>query len=557
MPPVAEAGVARRVAAGAAAVVLIHLLLVLPDHPRALTPQALLLFPLELPALVILLVLAPRPSRIAATALLAAMAAVKLADLAANAAYLRPFNPVLDLHLLPALWEMLRGALGPGATAATLAAALAAVAAIAIAAWWATGRIARLRPPAAVRRALAALLLPALALAGIDAAREIRPLDPPGTAFTARLGFEHVRDGWRARDNLRRFRAAAARDGFASPPPGGHLAGLRGRDVIFVFVESYGRSALENPRYAPTITATLAATEAGLAGRGLAMRSGWLTAPMIGGQSWLAHASVLSGLWISDQGRYRALVASPRRTLLHFARFAGWRTVGVMPAVTRAWPEADYFGYDRVLAAADLGYRGKPFNWVTMPDQFTLAAFERAELAPAPRRPVLAEIALISSHAPWTPVPPLLPWEAIGDGRAFDASATSGDPPEVVWRDDERIRDQYRQALDYALRTVGAFAERHAASPPLIVVLGDHQPAAFVSEDPVGRDVPIHLIGPPEVLAAVDDWNWHAGLVPTAAVPAWRMDRFRDRFLAAFARPAAPRTTAALPAPSGGTALAR
>ena len=58
-----------------------------------------------------------------------------------------------------------------------------------------------------------------------------------------------------------------------------------------------------------------------------------------------------------------------------------------MPAITLPWPEADWFGYDRVLAARDLGYRGQPFNWVTMPDQFTLAAFERQLLgAGAARR---------------------------------------------------------------------------------------------------------------------------------------------------------------------------
>ena len=51
-----------------------------------------------------------------------------------------------------------------------------------------------------------------------------------------------------------------------------------------------------------------------------------------------------------------------------------------MPAITLAWPEAGYFGYDRVLAAHDLGYRGLPFNWVTMPDQFTLAALRGANI---------------------------------------------------------------------------------------------------------------------------------------------------------------------------------
>ena len=56
------------------------------------------------------------------------------------------------------------------------------------------------------------------------------------------------------------------------------------------------------------------------------MRSAWLTSPIFGGQSWLAHATLLSGLAIDNQGRYRALLASPRRTLLHLAQGAGWRT---------------------------------------------------------------------------------------------------------------------------------------------------------------------------------------------------------------------------------------
>jgi hypothetical protein len=66
------------------------------------------------------------------------------------------------------------------------------------------------------------------------------------------------------------------------------------------------------------------------------------------------------------------------------------------------------------------------------------------------------------------------------------------------------------------------------------VVLGDHQPAAFVSGDPEGRDVPVHVIGAPEVVAHLDGWGWTPGLLPAADAPVWRMDAFRDRFLAAF-----------------------
>jgi hypothetical protein len=38
-----------------------------------------------------------------------------------------------------------------------------------------------------------------------------------------------------------------------------------------------------------------------------------------------------------------------------------------------------------------------------------------------------------------------------------------GDPPDVVWRDRDRVRDQYRQAVDYALTVVFDYAARHAA----------------------------------------------------------------------------------------------
>ena len=58
-----------------------------------------------------------------------------------------------------------------------------------------------------------------------------------------------------------------------------------------------------------------------------------------GGGSWLAHATLLSGLWIDNQQRYRNLTSSDRLTLSGAFQQAGWRTVGVMPGNTRAWPE--------------------------------------------------------------------------------------------------------------------------------------------------------------------------------------------------------------------------
>jgi hypothetical protein len=539
------------------AVGVIHLILIQPNHPGAMTWGALRLFPLELPVLLITLILGSRlPGygpllvRVTVTLFLNVMPLLKLADYATFVSYARGFNLVLDLHLLPAAWNLTSGSIGVAPAALLVLAMACFVVLLAFIVWWATGQIMTLSPPRSLRPALAVAMVPAVAMAAADIERGWAPFAPPGDAFTARLAVEHAAKVAATRGDLIRFRDEAARDAFADLPRDRVLEGLRGHDVMMLFVESYGRSTLENPRYAPTIRDRLETIEDELAEAGLAMQSAWLTAPMIGGQSWLAHASILSGLWIDNQRRYQALIASPRRSLLRYAADAGWRTVGVMPAITLAWPEAEWYGYEGLYVAADLGYEGLPFNWVTMPDQFTLKAFERFELAAAERRPVFAEIALISSHAPWTPVPQLVDWGTIAEGRVFDEMASAGDPPDVVWRDRDRVRDQFLQAVDYSLEVIGSFANRHSENAPLLIVLGDHEPAAFVSEAPESFDVPVHVIGPPHLLEAVADWNWSTGLVPTADAPVWAMSDFRDRFLDAFSNEQTERATS-VPPPGG------
>ena len=166
-----------------------------------------------------------------------------------------------------------------------------------------------------------------------------------------------------------------------------------------------------------------------------------------------------------------------------------------MPAVTLDWPDARWYGYERILAAADLGYRGKPFNWITMPDQYTLSAFERLARGPARvgGRPVMAEIALISSHAPWTPVPEPVAWEAIGDGTIFAAQATSGEPPAVVWADPDNVRRHYIKTIDYTLEILSEYLAR-SAGDGLFIILGDHQPAAIVTGPQASRAVPVHIV---------------------------------------------------------------
>ena len=521
--------------------VVLFLVLIQPNHPQAMTWGALRLFPLELPVILAALVLLGRGAlgygfRAALVGTLGVIVLLKLADFGTFIAFNRGFNLLVDLGLVHAGWTLLQGSIG--LPAATLAAggALVAFAALIAALWWATGVWAALPVPRLARVGAAILLVPAAAaaIAEIGQARRAWSLPEtvraalPGAAFTARVGIERVEQFRDTRADIAAFRKAALQDPMRGAGP--LLDRLEGRDLILLYVESYGRSSFENPLYVPTHTATLHAIEEDLRARGLSMRSGWASAPMVGGQSWLTHGSVASGMWLNTQGRYRALLASPRQTLFHFAQEAGLRTVAIKPAHIFPWPEGEYFGFDAVYNAADLGYQGAPFNWVTMPDQFTLHALDRLERDQPARGAQVVQVALVSSHAPWVPIPELVDWDAIGDGTIFNQWALSGDPPEVVWRDHDRVRDQFRLAVDYSLQTVGAWAARHADNPPLIVMLGDHEPARFVS-GVQGFDVPVHIIGPEDLVSRFAEIGWTEGMLPAPDLPALRIDRLRDLLL--------------------------
>jgi hypothetical protein len=317
-----------------------------------------------------------------------------------------------------------------------------------------------------------------------------------------------------------------------------------------MFVESYGRSALDQPRYADVLGPRLAAFEQRITARGLLAASGWLTSPTVGGQSWLAHGTLESGLWLADQARYEVLMRGERLTLTRAFARAGYRTVALKPAITRPWPEGGRLGFAKIYAAADLGYAGKPYNWVTMPDQYTLAVLERTERAGA-ARPLFAEVSLISSHAPWTPIAPVLEdWSAIGDGSVFSRWADEGDPPEVLWRDPERVREHYALALDYVLGVLASYAASFVDGRTLLILTGDHQSAPLITGEGATRDVPIHVVsGDPALLAPFLDWGFVSGMRPSPDAPARRMDAFRDFFLEAFSEPDA--ATAATPEASG------
>lgn len=361
---------------------------------------------------------------------------------------------------------------------------------------------------------------------------------PVASARAASLAVETVDQVRVDLADRERFAGEIETDEFGEVPADSLLTGLRGKDVLLVFVESYGRSATAGSSYAPGVTAVLRDGTARLEAAGYGMRSAFLTSPTFGAASWLAHASTQSGLWVDSERRYRQLLASDRQTLTSAFERAGWRTVLAAPANTEDWPEGErFYGFDEVYDARDSDYAGPEFGYASMPDQFTLEAFRRTELAGEPgedRPPVMAEIDLVSSHHPWAPSPPLVPWAEVGDGSVF--LGTTEDEGTIDAAGDPALaRELYGRSIEYSWEALVSFLETYPDPDRVLVVLGDHEPHAYVSGEDAGHDVPVSVITRDAgVVRRISGWRWDEGLLPSEDAPVWPMSDVRDRVLDAF-----------------------
>ena len=154
---------------------------------------------------------------------------------------------------------------------------------------------------------------------------------------------------------------------------------------------------------------------------------------------------------------------------------------------------------------------------------------------------MFAEVSLVSSHAPWTPILPVLDdWDSIGDGSVFAPWANAGETPADLWRDSDRVREHFALSVDYAINAMIGYAERYVDARTLLIVIGDHQPAPLITGDEASRAVPIHVMsGDRSLLQPFLEWGFNPGAFPDSDRPAPTMDGFRDWFIRAFSVPAA------------------
>lgn len=475
--------------------------------------------------------------------LVSGVSLLSFADTAMRQSLARPLNLYLDLRLADSVVHLLQGSLGPVRGALAVAAGvIAALACIALMAW----QLDRLALPEG-HSGLRPRAAPALLLGAALVAVPVRWQHPTGVVMAlpaVQVITEQSTQIVRMREERRLFAVELASPLPSPASAAGLYQGLGARDVVLAFIESYGSTVLDDPRYAPVVRPRLDNMAKALDQAGVHVVTGRLEAPSQGGMSWLGHGSVLSGLWLDNQLRYDLMLASDRTTLVDDFRAAGYHTAALMPAITLAWPEGVRFGYDEIRDHARIDYAGPPLNWVTMPDQFTWSYLEQTMRHRKDGQPVFAELGLISSHAPWTPILEVIEdWGTIGDGRIFERWRDAGERPEDLWRDSDRVREHYARSVSYALETLSSWASRFIDDGVVVIALGDHQPAPLITGDDAPRTVPIHVMATdPELLFPFEQWGFAKGVFPPEAGTAAdapevrRMSEFRGWFVETFGR---------------------
>ncbi len=520
-----------------AALVLATLLL--PNSLAALRPNRFTRIPAEAIVGAAILLALPRRPRIitAATAgtALGALTILNVLDMGFREYLGRGFNLVLDWSLLDDAQAYMEDSMGAATTlTATIGAILLAVLLLVLTAL-ATVRLSNILAAHKQQATKATLIAGTVWITCSTLGLQLAGMPIASDRAASALAIQ----ARRVQDTLRdeaAFAKEAKADTFGATPPAQLLPDLRGKDVIFTFIESYGRSAIEDPIMAPGVTSTLETSTKSLEAAGYKAKSGWLTSATYGGSSWLGHSTFLSGLWIDNQQRYRTVTSGDHLSLTKaFQKTGAWDTVGIMPGIQKGWPEADFYGLNKVYDAFHLGYQGPKFSWSTMPDQYTLEAFQRMVHGKKRDKPLMSEVILTSSHQPWAPIPKMVDWDDLGDGSLFESIQKQGKKPQDIITDTTKSREEYGKSIEYSVTSLTQWLERYGTKDTVLVFLGDHQPIARVSGNKASRDVPISIVAKdPKVLDKITTWNWTDGLQPAPDAPVWKMDAFRDRFLTAY-----------------------
>ena len=460
----------------------------------------------------------------------------RLGDILIPMYFFRPFNLYLDSRFLPDLFHLLYTTLSHESFFFWLTAAVALLAAMIWLIWNSFKTIHAYLSTAAIPGWIPGIfLIFILALSHLSSG----PLIDPDRYFNRGLFWRVVEEIdfiLQVKVHRTKHKAVIGEAIQRSQTTPATLDKLQGADVYLIFVESYGYTVYGDARHFLRIESDLTAIETALVDQGFGVASNFVSSPTYGGSSWLAHATLASGVHLYNQMRYNLLITSKIKTLARYFNEAGYRTVRAMPGTQWPWPQGEFYGFQTKYYAWHFDYQGPMYGWSTMPDQYVLDFIRRREMETS-NRPLYVEFDLISSHAPFHRQPPYLAdWSIIGNGVIYNQLEVVTFP--VIWPDLSNAAEAYLTAIRYDLRVITEFIRQYIRNGALIIVLGDHQPNVQLTGENQLWSVPVHVISSnPDLLRPFYHRGFRPGLIPTQPPPHPGMGSLMFNFLEDFSTP--------------------
>jgi hypothetical protein len=351
------------------------------------------------------------------------------------------------------------------------------------------------------------------------------------------------------------------------------LPGFEDADIHLFIVESYGMTVFSNPHQYARLEDFYRDMERRLEEAGFAALSWAYESTAFGGTSWLADASLITGLKIDTQHKYDRILEEGTHNLLHILADRGYRRIFSAPGSSYMDEKhRRFYDFSRYLLYDDFAYEGPYFAYGRMPDQYQLArAAEEIGLTgtgqgtkkmatdystagypaagysaaddpakgysakgypAAGEESLFVEYMLCSSHVPWNYIPPYLPdWEFPSNGRVYyDRSRNTY--YEQSWTAGSEKFEGYAHSIRYSLESALGYIMRLLRDGEVVILVGDHQPAFPVSEKGASFAVPIHILSTDEdVIQPFHRFGYVEGLKPPLGENYPGIERFFLHFM--------------------------
>ena len=285
-----------------------------------------------------------------------------------------------------------------------------------------------------------------------------------------------------------------------SPPLDSDLKVLAGADVKVVFLESYGATTYEREDLFDEIHPGRQRLEEAANAQGRQVLSAFVKAAAFGGASDLSHLSFLSGIDLTDPIRHDLLITTDRPTILDTFEQAGYRTIGLYPAMSWDWPEVSFYSFDHYHDAPSLDYRGPEFGLWWLPDQFSLARINEMYPPGADGKPRFLFYPTITTHIPFRPTPPYQSdWSRVTSDKPYSDEATEKAMADAI--DWHGLFQGYINTVLYTFEWLVGYQALPESRGSVQILVGDHQPAGGITGQNATWNVPVHIITSNETIA--------------------------------------------------------